>query len=417
MGKMNASVPRVHILIQPPIYMKSTDLIGAMVPVVFARFLKMGCIAFGGPVAHLGFFQEEFVQRRQWLTEAEYADLVALCQFLPGPASTQIAFAIGLKQAGLPGAFAAWLGFSLPAVVLMIGFALGLAALGNIEHAGWIIGLKLAAVAVVANAIWTMAAKLCPDRARALMAIGSAAFLMVMTSGVWQVIVILMGAVAGWMLFHSAEVRPVHERGKPSSPRAWLFLVLFVVFLVGLPVVSRLSQSPSLAAIEGFYRTGSLVFGGGHVMLPLLERVTVEPGWIDQATFLAGYGAAQAIPGPLFAFTGFLGVNMTQGTGGIMGGLLAILAFIMPSWLLVLGFVPYWDRLRQFSGVRAAMMGTNAVVVGLLLAAFFNPILSTAVTGADRLAFALVAFGMLRFARIPPWALVTGSAGVGALIF
>lgn len=383
---------------------------------LFFTFLKLGCIAFGGPVAHLGYFQEAYVRKRRWLTEAEFADLVALCQFLPGPASSQVGFAIGYRRGGVPGAFAAWLGFTAPSALLMIGFALGLSTLGDIRGAGWIAGLKLAAVAVVANAIWNMAAKLCPDRERALLALGSAAVLLVAGEAWLQIGIILVGGVWG-RLFFGKKVEPVSGENTASPQKAgWPYLILFGLLLLGLPILGP--RGPEwLAIVDGFYRAGSLVFGGGHVVLPLLDTFTVGQGWIQRDTFLAGYGAAQAIPGPLFTFTGFLGASLSVGPGGIQGGVLALLSIYIPAWLLVLGAIPYWERLRTYQAARAALLGTNAAVVGLLLAAFYDPIWTAAVTDAGRLGFAMILFGLLRFASVSPWILVLLSAGAGYFIF
>lgn len=385
---------------------------------VFLVFFRWGFLAFGGPVAHLGYFQKEFVQKRQWLSDSEYADLVAFCQFLPGPASSQIGFAIGLKRAGIPGAFAAWVGFTLPSAALMISFAYGLSALGAIQEAGWIVGLKLAAVAVVADAIWNMAEKLCPDSERALLAIGAAAVLLLTAGAIWQVAVIVFGGLAGWALFRKRA--PSKTGVEAAEPRriGWPYLAIFFALLLGLPLIRELQQGWEwLAVTEGFYRAGSLVFGGGHVVLPLLESFTVDRGWIDDDAFLAGYGAAQALPGPLFAFSSFLGASLSAGPGGATGGVLGLLAIYLPSWLLVLGAMPYWERLRRFDGAQAALAGTNAAVVGLLLAAFYDPIWTASVTNASRLAFALAAFGALRFTRLPPWALVALCAFIGDIAF
>jgi len=384
---------------------------------IFLSFLKLGCVAFGGPVAHLGYFQEEYVRKRKWLKESDYADLVAFCQFLPGPASSQVGFAIGYRMGGVVGAFLAWVGFTLPSAILMIGFALGLSTLNDLDGAGWIAGLKLAAVAVVANAIWSMAAKLCPDRARALIALISAAVLLLMANALWQVGVIAGGALAGWSLFRGRISNPhsaTQERGS-ASKKGWPYLAIFTLLLIGLPLLRGINPDGGLAVTEGFYRAGSLVFGGGHVVLPLLDAFTVGQGWVDKDSFLAGYGAAQALPGPLFAFTGFLGASLSAGPGGVAGALLALLAVYLPSWLLVLGALPYWERLRRLKSARAALMGTNAAVVGLLLAAFYDPIWTVAVTDSTRLAFALVAFALLRYGSVPPWLLVLLSAGVGQL--
>lgn len=384
---------------------------------IFLNFLKLGCVAFGGPVAHLGYFQEEFVRKRRWIRESEFADLVALCQFLPGPASSQIGFSIGYKQGGILGAFLAWVGFTLPSAILMIAFALGLSALGDVRGAGWIAGLKLAAVAVVANAIWSMAGKLCPERERALIALASATVLLVLADPFWQVAVIAAGGLIGWMLFRGITSEQEADRVVKQPRSGWPYLVAFGLLLGGLPIAREFHPETSIAVIEGFYRAGSLVFGGGHVILPLLDSFTVGQGWVDQDTFLAGYGAAQALPGPLFTFAGFLGASIEAGSGGAAVGVLALVAAFLPSWLLVLGVLPYWERLRRLKSAQAALMGTNAAVVGLLLAAFYDPIWTVAITDSSRLAFAVVVFALLRFASTPPWLLVLLSAGAGSLLF
>lgn len=385
---------------------------------ILLHFLQLGCTAFGGPVAHLGYFQETFVQKLRWIRQDAYADLVALCQFLPGPASSQVAFSIGYQQRGVIGAFLAWLGFTLPSAILMIGFALGLTALGDLQAAGWIVGLKLAAVAVVANAIGSMAETLCPDRDRALLALCSAALLLIFQQPHWQILVLLIGAGIGWRCFgHKIAANEAQPHvSQPTRSFAWLYLFAFGVLLIAWPLAGH-RFGGWLEASEGFYRAGSLVFGGGHVLLPLLDGLTVAKGWVDSHTFLAGYGAAQALPGPLFAFAGFLGATLQAGPGGLTGGLLALLAINLPSWLLVLGVLPYWERLRGVSTARAALMGTNAAVVGLLLAAFYDPIWTSAITDSHRFAFALLAFALLRFASLPPWLIVIGSALGGALLW
>lgn len=383
---------------------------------VFGAFLKLGCVAFGGPVAHLGFYEAEFVRKRQWITSADYADLVALCQFLPGPSSSQVGFAMGLKRAGLAGAFAAWAGFTLPAAILMLAFALGLDALGTTAKAGWISGLKLAAVAVVAQALWNLATKLCPDRERALLALGAACGLLLLPGSGWQALIIALGGGYGWWRFRPrSEVGEPSNAECPSTPPGWPWLAAFAVLLLGLPLLASLLPPNSTAAVvSAFYRAGSLVFGGGHVVLPLLDAYTVAPGWVDRETFLAGYGAVQALPGPLFSFNAYLGASLTAGPGGPLGGALALVAVYVPSWLLVLGALPYWERLRRLRSAKAALMGANATVVGLLLAAFYDPVWSEAVTSPQRAAFALAAFGTLRFLRLPPWALVVFCALLGS---
>lgn len=381
-------------------------------------FLRLGCVAFGGPVAHLAFFEQEFVRRRQWLSAAHYADLVALCQFLPGPASSQVGFAIGHHRGGVRGAFLAWIGFTLPSAVLMVGFAVGLATFGEGLGSGWITGLKLAAVAVVAQAIEGMARQLCPDRSRALLALASAVFLLLLADPLWQVAVIAGGAACGWLLYRPEVTPPAPTSPRVANGTGWPYLLAFAVLLIGLPLLAQgVDPEGWIAVTDGFYRAGSLVFGGGHIVLPLLQSFTVDQGWIDQDRFLAGYGAAQAMPGPLFAFTAFLGASLNVGPGGLAGGALALVATYVPSWLLVLGVLPTWAQLRQRQSVQAALRGANAAVVGLLLAAFLDPILRVAVTDASRLAFAAVAFTLLRFTHLPPWLLVLLCAAAGYLLF
>ena len=388
---------------------------------IFFAFLRLGCHAFGGPTAHFGYFHEEFVKRRRWMDEAEYADTMALCQFLPGPSSSQTGFAIGLKQGGIPGAFLAWIGFTLPSAILMIGFAIGLAYTNNLANAGWVVGLKLTAVAVVANAGWNMAVKLCPDRARATLASAVLAFLLLVSNPLMQLLVILIGCVVGIIFFRDHAESASQTVESPSSGSKTLggvYLAAFAVLLIGLPMAASLAKSSdTFAFADAFYRAGSLVFGGGHVVLPLLESYTVQKGWIDESSFLAGYGAAQALPGPLFAFSVFLGAAVENGPTGVIGGVFALIMIYIPSWLLVLGAMPFWNRLRQVHLARAALVGANAAVVGLLFAALYQPIWTNSITGAIPLAFALAAFVAIKFWKVPPWLVVLVSAGIGQLVF
>lgn len=367
-------------------------------------------------MAHLGYFREEFVDRRGWFTDAEYADLVALCQFLPGPASSQVGYAIGYKRGGFLGGLAAWVGFTLPSAVLMIGFALGLSSLGSLADAGWVVGLKLVAVGVVAHALWGMATKLCPDWPRALIG-GVACGILLSTEGAgWQVVVILLGALIGRVWFGSVTSPADAPSNTARNRTGWPWLVLFFLGLFGLPVAAAL-MGGWVALVDGFYRAGSLVFGGGHVVLPLLDAFTVGQGWIDQETFLAGYGAAQALPGPLFAYSAFLGASVSAGPGGITGGVIALLAIYLPANLLILGVLPYWDRLRALRSAQAALTGANAAVVGLLAAALINPIGVEALTEWPRWVFALAALALLKFTKLPPWVIVMIGAASGALLF
>jgi chromate transporter len=383
---------------------------------IFLTALRLGCTSFGGPVAHLGYFRREYVERRRWLDDAHYADLVALCQFLPGPASSQVGFGVGCLQRGVAGGFAAWLGFTLPSAVLMTAFAYGVTALGALGAAGWLQGLKAAAVAVVAQAVWSMAVNLCPDRPRATLALGAAVALLILPAAWSQVGVIALGGALGWWWFRDGGESPraIPSAGLPGSRRAGAaWLAVFFILLLTLPVLAQATAHPWLVVFDRFYRTGSLVFGGGHVILPLLEREVVAPGWLSHDQFLAGYGAAQALPGPLFTLSAYLGALMRPGPGGWLGGLWALAAISAPSVLLVAGTLPFWQALRRRPGAQAALRGANAAVVGVLLAALYKPVWTSGVTGVRSLSLALAAFAALQVWRLPPWAVVIAAAGLG----
>lgn len=379
-------------------------------------FLKLGCTSFGGPIAHLGYFRAEFVQKRRWLGDEAYADLVALCQFLPGPASSQVVFALGMQRAGLLGALGASLCFTLPSALLLIVFAYGVASLADLAHAGWLHGLKLAAAAVVAQAVWGMGKALCPDRARASLCVGAAAVLLIQPGAIAQLSVIAAGGLLGWGLYRRQVAPP------PVAPEEGRFrlhlaaagtLALFFVLLVLLPLAAASTQSKPLAVLDSFYRAGSLVFGGGHVVLPLLRAEVVPHGWLRDDQFLAGYGAAQAVPGPLFTFSAYLGTAMSPGAHPWVNGLWCLLAIFLPAWLLIGGALPFWHRLRNQAWAQAGLCGANAAVVGVLLAALFQPVLSEAVRDSRDLAVVLLAFGTLQVWKAPPWAVVLSMAGVG----
>ncbi len=391
---------------------------------IFAAALRLGCTSFGGPVAHLGYFHAEYVQRRRWLSEAAYADLVALCQFLPGPASSQLGFSIGLLRGGLPGGLLAWLGFTLPSAVVMTLCGYGVAAIGDVSHAGWLKGLKLAAVAVVAQAVWAMAAKLCPDRVRASVALVAAGLALTLSMHVWAPVAVLTaGGVFGWAFLRAGST------GQSSAPDAALTvpglgrkgalvsLGLFFVLLSGLPLLRSTAGNPSLAVFDSFYRSGALVFGGGHVVLPLLQAETVAPGWVASDRFLAGYGLAQAVPGPLFTFAAYLGTVLTPPRpSGWVGAVLCLGAIFLPSGLLVVGVLPFWETLRRRPHAQAALRGANAVVVGLLLAALYQPVWTSAVHGPADFVVALGAYGLLVLWRCPPWLVVGLAALAGSLL-
>ncbi len=385
---------------------------------VFLAFLRLGLTSFGGPVAHIGYFREEFVTRRRWLDEAAYADLVALCQFLPGPASSQVGFAIGLIRAGLAGAAAAWLGFTTPSALALILFGYGVDTWRGLLDAGWLHGLKIVAVAVVAQAVWGMARSLTPDRNRITLAVAAAILTLAWPGSFGQLGAIAIGALIGWRFFASGgAVEP-----PPPLPLtvgkglAITSLILFFALLVGLPLLADAAPSHALDLFHSFYRTGSLVFGGGHVVLPLLQSAVVPPGWIGNDAFLAGYGAAQAVPGPLFTFAAYLGTVMQPAPSGWLGGLLCLVAIYLPSFLLVIGALPFWHGLRRGRGVQAALRGVNAAVVGLLLAALYQPVWTSAIGAPADFALGLAAFILLVFWQVPPWLVVLATALGGTAI-
>jgi len=384
---------------------------------VFGVFLRLGLTSFGGPVAHLGYFHDEFVVRRRWLDDKSYADLVALCQFLPGPASSQVGIAVGLSRAGYPGALAAWAGFTLPSAVLLVLFAYGVGAVGDAAGAGWLHGLKVAAVAVVAQAVLSMMRSLTPDRERATLAVVATAITLAVPSAWGQVGAILLGAVAGGTLLRGeAPIGPASLPLSVSRPAAVAALGVFFVLLIGLPLASTIVQNQSLAVFDAFYRAGSLVFGGGHVVLPLLQAEVVPPGWVTNDAFLAGYGAAQAVPGPLFTFAAYLGAVMGPAPNGAAGAALCLVAVFLPSFLLVIGALPFWEDLRGRPAAQAALKGVNAAVVGLLLAALYRPVWTAGVTGAADFALAAAAFLLLLMWKTPPWLVVVLCAIGGAAI-
>ena len=383
---------------------------------VLRVFSRLGCTSFGGPVAHLGYFRAECIERRRWLGEAEYADIIALCQFLPGPASSQTAVSLGILRAGVPGGLAAWFGFTTPSAILMILFAYGVGDVGNINDAAWLRGLKLVAVAVVAQAVWGMARSLLPDRPRVTLAIGAALLVLAVPTSLGQVAAIAIGAVLGWALINEPPREVSVELGL-SIPRsiAVSALVAFFALLVLLPLVAN-NAAHTLQLIDRFYRAGALVFGGGHVVLPLLHQAVVPPGWINDNGFLAGYGAAQAMPGPLFTFAAYLGTAMQPAPHGWIGGVICLLAIYLPSFLLLLGVLPFWDALRRQGAVQAALRGVNAAVVGVLLAALYTPIWTSAVNSPRDFGIGLVAFLLLVFWKMPPWLVVVlGALGTEAL--
>ncbi|MBL28445.1 MAG: chromate transporter [Rhodospirillaceae bacterium] len=384
---------------------------------VFLVFLRLGLTAFGGPVAHIGYFREAFVVRRRWLDDRAFADLVALCQFLPGPASSQVGLSVGLIRAGVPGALAAWTAFTLPSAILMVVFAYGVGAFGATAEAGWLHGLKAVAVAVVAQAVWGMARNLAPDRERATIAVAAAVLVTLVDGALIQVAAIMLAGAAGFLLTRerTAETMDHAAMAMPLSRRAGLLcLGLFAILLVGATVLAAVTDDVILAQAAALYRTGSLVFGGGHVVLPLLQAEVVDPGWVTEHDFLAGYGAAQAVPGPLFTFAAYVGAVMQTGATGVFGAVLCLVAIFLPSFLLVFGSLPFWDRIRRRSGARTVMRGVNAGVVGLLAAALYDPVWTAGVATAADFAVTLVAFLLLMAWKTPPWAVVVLGAAAGA---
>jgi chromate transporter len=380
---------------------------------VFLAFLRLGLVSFGGPVAHLGYFREAFVERRRWLSAQAYADLVALCQFLPGPASSQVGIALGLSRAGVPGALAAWAGFTLPSAIALALFALGIAAWGGGPAPGLLQGLELAAVAVVALAVWAMGRTLCPDAPRATLAAAAAAATLAWPGPMAQVGVIVLAAALGLLLFRQPAAEDSGHELPVSVGRglALASLALFAALLFGLPLLAAARPGWAIEMLDAFYRSGALVFGGGHVVLPLLQAEVVPTGWVGAEDFLAGYGAAQAVPGPLFTFASYLGAV----AHGWAGAAVALVGIFLPSFLLVFGVLPFWEWLRRRPGARAALAGVNAAVVGLLLAALYDPVWTGAVRGPGDFAQALGAFVALAWWRAPPWAVVLGSALLGWL--
>src|SRR5215470_13094595 len=385
---------------------------------VLCIFLRLGLTSFGGPVAHLGYFRAEFVERRNWLDEGAYADIVALCQFLPGPASSQTGISIGLLRAGLPGAFCAWLGFVAPSALAMILFGYGVTQVGDLSHAAWLHGLKIVAVAVVAQAVWGMARNLCPDRERATVAVGAAILALAVPAAPGQIGAIVAGGLIGWAVLRTVAALPPGAPLAIHLPRSWSVTaaIAFFVLLFGLPTLSTAVPSHTIALFDSFYRSGALVFGGGHVVLPLLQAAVVPPGWVTNDAFLAGYGAAQAVPGPLFTFAAYLGTVMAPAPNGWLGGLICVAAIFLPSFLLLIGALPFWDTLRRRPGVRSALRGVNAAVVGVLLAALYTPVWTSAILGAADFAIGIAAFLLLALWMVPPWVVVIFGAVAASVV-
>ena len=389
---------------------------------VFLVALRLGVTSFGGPVAHIGYFRQEYVARRGWLDDKSFTDLVALCQLLPGPASSQLGIAIGTLRAGKLGGVMAWLGFTMPSAIILIAFAYGVSEIGDVANSEWLRGLKLAVIAIVGLAVWSMAGSLWTDRRRVTLGIAAAVFMLLMPGAVWQIAVILAGAVAGMVLFRNidASASDAQSTGSSGAKRlALLALVIFFGLLVTLPIIAETTGRDEIDVIENFYRSGSFVFGGGHVVLPLLQAETVGAGYIDNDQFVAGYGATQAMPGPLFTFAAYLGAAMEEesvfGQKWILG-LVTLAAVFLPSFLLIWGVLPFWSRLASSTRVRGVVAGINAVVVGILLAALYNPIWTSSVFSAEDFGLVMVLFGLLAIWKLPPWMVVVIAAAGGYVL-
>ncbi|WP_449354897.1 chromate efflux transporter [Virgibacillus natechei] len=374
---------------------------------------RLGLTSFGGPIAHLGYFHEEYIRRRKWMDEKGYADLVALCQFLPGPASSQVGIGIGIMRGGIVGGIISFLGFTLPSVIALIIFA-SLLHTFNIEDAEWINGLKIVAVVVVAHAVLGMAKKLAPDLQRKTIALFALIVTLLWQTAYTQIGVILMAGIVGFLVYRQQTKQEEQAISHfPISRRiGYISLTLFFGLLIFLPILRNLTSIEWVALFDSFYRSGSLVFGGGHVVLPLLEQEFVPAGWLSEQEFLAGYGAAQAVPGPLFTFAAYIGAVIN----GWQGGLFATFAIFLPAFLLILGTLPFWDALRSNPKIKGALIGVNASVVGILIAALYNPIWTSSIHEPIDFALAAILFSMLVYWKLPPWVIVVTGALGGLLI-
>ncbi len=384
---------------------------------VFLIFLRLGLTSFGGPVAHIAYFRDELITQRRWLSEQHYADLLALCHFLPGPSSSQVGMCLGISQAGYTGAFAAWFGFTMPSALLLILFAVGLTNYHDMLPSSALHGLTIVAVAVIIQAVWGMGRSLCPDKPRITLMIAVSCFLLLFPSSWAQVLAILAAAAIG--LFVCTP-----EKNQPHQPlninitkqQGVIWISLFFVLLFSLPLLVELVPSQSVQLFDSFYRTGSLVFGGGHVVLPLLQAETVQNGLLTEEVFLAGYGATQAVPGPLFTFAAFLGAAINGTSGVFITAMICLIAIFIPSFLLIAGALPFWEKLRHQSQVRAAFMGVNAAVVGLLLAALYNHAWVGAIQSPQDVVLMLVALTALTIWKLPPWLVVIGGSAIAWIV-
>jgi chromate transporter len=381
---------------------------------VLGVFAKLGVSSFGGPIAHLGYFRQEIVVRRKWLDESSYTDLIGLCQFLPGPSSSQVGITLGMTRAGLWGGLAAWLGFTLPSALALTIFAYATTRFSGILQSGWLHGLLIVAVVVVAQAVWGMAKTQCPDRQRATLALAAAVVILLWPIAIVQIATIALAGLIGWRFLRRTEAT-TYSPLPLALPRSLALscLILFFALLLGLPILHEITQSQPIALFDTFFRVGSLVFGGGHVVLPLLQREVVPAGWVSNDQFLTGYAAAQAVPGPLFTFSAYLGAVSRPAPNGWLGALIALLAIYLPSFLLLIGILPFWNRLRAFEPFQATLRGINAAVVGILLAALYQPIWTSAIHTPADFALGVIAFGLLVIWKLPPWVVVVLSALLG----
>ena len=384
---------------------------------VFLTALRLGLTSFGGPIAHLSYFHDEYVKKKKWINENAYADLVALCQFLPGPASSQVGMAIGLSRAGVLGAILSWIGFTLPSAIILILFGLGLSHIDISYHQHWLHGLKVVAVAVVAQAVLGMGKKLCPDKERVTIAIVSSVIVLLVHSAIIQILVLVAAGIYGAYFIKPSSELPHEPYHKGSRKIGILFLIAFVTLLVLLPLLRAILQRQEINLFDSFYRAGALVFGGGHVVLPFLQAEVVPSGWVTNDLFMAGYGVANAIPGPLFAFSAYLGAVSSTSPNGWMGAFICLIAAFLPSFLLVVGALPFWEKLRSLPKIRQSMIGVSAAVVGILLAALYNPVWTSAIFSPKDFALAAVGFMFLEYWKLPSWVVVLTTVIMSLIIY
>lgn len=384
--------------------------------IIFLTSLRLGLTSFGGPIAHLGYFHQEYVKKKKWISEEVYADLVALCQFLPGPASSQVGIGIGFMRGGVFGAFLSWLGFTLPSAIILILFGLGLTSVNLDHHQHWLHGLKVVAVSVVAQAVFGMWKKLCPDLIRSLLALGAAAILFLVNSVLIQILVLIASGIFGAYFFKSNKILKGMPEKKEKKNLGFIFLSAFFVLLIILPLIASTTNLQILKLIDSFYRAGAIVFGGGHVVLPILEAEVVNSGWISKDLFMAGYGISNAIPGPLFTFSAYIGSVSSISPNGWAGGLISLLSIFLPSFLLIIGVLPYWDQMRKLPRMQEALMGLNAAVVGILLAALYDPVWTSAIFSVRDFILAAVGFLLLEFGKVPAWTVVLLSVIISFII-